>query len=229
LKHSRESVNKKDEKDMTISSDEIPPTAKGNVRKIASTSITTRLLVRDIMNNRVISLSVDDSIKDIAEKMIHNKIGSIIILRAGKHVGIVTDREIVTVGLIADKKPSNIKAEEVMRELYTIDADAYIAEAAKLLRKYNIKRLGVVSNGKIVGVISASDVIAAMPSLVDVVFEKAAIFRYDIGIPRTESKISGYCDVCEEWSDLLKYSEGMFICEECTEQASSTTGVAEGD
>jgi CBS domain-containing protein len=213
--------------DMVIPSDEIPSMAKENVRRNAGTSMTTRLLVRDIMNNNVISSSPRDSIKDIAKKMTHNKIGSIVILRAGKPVGIVTDRDIVTVGLITDEKPSKIKAEEVMQELHTIDADSDIAKAARLLRKYNIKRLGVVSNGKLVGVISASDVISAMPSLVDVVLEKAAIFRYDIGIPRKESKISGYCDVCEEWSDLLKYSEGMFICEECTEQASSTTGVAE--
>lgn len=207
--------------------DEIPSMAKENVRRNAGASMTTRLLVRDIMNNHIISSSPHDSIKDIAKKMTQNKIGSIIIIRAGKPVGIVTDRDIVTVGLITDKKPSEIKAEKVMQELHTIDADADIAKAAKLLRKYNIKRLGVVSNGKLVGVISASDVIAAMPSLVDVVLEKAAILRYDIGMPRTESKISGYCDVCEEWSDLLKYSEGVFICEECTEQAASTTGVAE--
>jgi hypothetical protein len=67
-----------------------------------------------------------------------------------------------------------------------------------------------------------------MTSLVDVVLEKAAILRYDIRMPRTESRISGCCDICEEWSDLLKYSEGMFICKGGTEQASSsTTGIAE--
>jgi CBS domain-containing protein len=109
--------------------------------------MTTRLLIRDIMNNHVIFSSLDDSIKGIAKKMTHNKIGSIIIIfRAGKPVGIVTDRAIVTVGLITDKKPSKIKAEELMQELHTIDADADIAKAAKLLRKYNIKRLGVVSS-----------------------------------------------------------------------------------
>jgi CBS domain-containing protein len=212
---------------MVASSGEIPYMAKENVRRNEGTSMTTRLLVRDIMNNNIISSSPDDSIVNIAKKMIHNKIGSIIILRAGKPVGIVTDRDIVTVGLVTDRKPSKIKAEEVMQKLHTIDADVDIANAAKLFRKYNIKRLGVVAGGRLAGVISASDVIAAMPSLVDVVLEKAAILRYDIGMPRTESKISGYCDVCEEWSDLLKYSEGVFICEECTEQASSTTGVAE--
>lgn len=211
----------------SLPSNEVPSMRKRKVRKISDTTMTTRLLARDIMNSLVISSSSDDSIKDIAKKMVQDKIGSIVIVRAGEPVGIVTDRDIVTVGLTTDEKPSMIKAGEVMQELHTIDADADMATAAKILRKYNIKRLGVASNGKLAGIISASDVIAAMPSLVDVVLEKAGVLRYDIGMPRTESKISGYCDICEEWSDLLKYSDGVFICEECTEQASSTTGVAE--
>jgi predicted transcriptional regulator len=94
----------------------------------------TRLLVSDIMNDNVISSSPDDSIKDVAEKMTQNKIGSIITLRGGKPVGIVIDRDIVMVGLITDEKPRKIKAEEVMQELHTIDVDADIAKAAKLLR-----------------------------------------------------------------------------------------------
>jgi hypothetical protein len=51
---------------------------------------------------------------------------------ADKPIGIITDRLIVTVGLITDKKPSKIKAEGLMQELGTRDAD--IAEAAKLLQ-----------------------------------------------------------------------------------------------
>jgi hypothetical protein len=48
---------------------------------------------------------------------------------------------------------------------------------------------------------------------VDVVSEKAGIIRGEIGRPA--SNVSGYCDECGEWSDLLMYSEGTFTCEEC--------------
>jgi hypothetical protein len=46
-----------------------------------------------------------------------------------------------------------------------------------------------------------------------VVSEKAAMIRGEIGRPA--SAISGYCDECGDWSDLLMYSEGTFTCEEC--------------
>ena len=51
-----------------------------------------------------------------------------------------------------------------------------------MLRKHNIKRLGVVYKNKLVGIISSSDVIAVTPELVDVVSEKAAIIRGELGI-----------------------------------------------
>jgi hypothetical protein len=78
------------------------------------------------------------------------------------------------------------------------------------LRKHGIKRLGVVYKNRLVGIISASDVIAVTPDLVDVVSEKAALIRGETG--RATGKVSGYCDECGEWSDLLQYDEGTFIC-----------------
>lgn len=193
--------------------------------------ITTKLSVRDIMRSPVVSLSPDDSIKDVAKAMRDKKMGSIVIVKEdGRPVGIVYDRDIVTAGVARDARPSEIRAKEVMQELRTIGADADIIDAARLLRKHNIKRLGVTDkNNRLVGIISASDVIAVEPSLVGVVSEKAALLRYDLGLPRTEGKISGYCDSCEEWSDLLQYSEGAFICEQCREDASGGSGGAAGE
>ena len=51
------------------------------------------------------------------------------------------------------------------------------------------------------------------PDLVDVVSEKAAIIRGELGRPA--GNVSGYCDECSEWSDLLQYDEGTFVCEVC--------------
>lgn len=197
-------------------------------KKRGDTGITTKVVVRDIMKSQVISSSPDDSIKDVAEKMRDKKIGSIVIVKNGNPVGIVYDRDIVTIGVANDARPSELRAKEVMQELYTIEADADFIDAARLLRKHNIKRLGVTDKNKLVGIISASDIIAVEPSLVGIVSEKAAIIRYDLGLPRTEGKISGYCDSCEEWSDLLQYSEGVFICEQCREDASGEGGITKG-
>ncbi|MCI0557138.1 MAG: CBS domain-containing protein, partial [Nitrososphaera sp.] len=181
--------------------------------------MTTRVLVRDIMNSPVVSASPGATVRDLARKMKDEKIGSIVIMDNSKPVGIVTDWDIVSNGVVKDVRPGEIKAEEVMRPIHTIEGEEGITEAARQLRKHNIKRLGVVYKNRLVGIISSSDVIAVTPELVDVVSEKAAIIRGELGISRPAGKVSGYCDECGEWSDLLQYDEGTFICEVCRGEA----------
>lgn len=195
---------------------------KKPVRQHADANMTTRVLVRDIMNSPVVTASPDDSIMDIAKKMKEEKIGSIVIMKEGKPVGIVTDWDIVSGGVYKDVKPSAIKAGEVMKDIHTIESQESITEAARLLRKHSIKRLGVIYKNRLVGIISSSDVIAVTPELVDVVSEKAAIIRGELGISRPASKVSGYCDECGEWSDFLQYDEGTFICEVCRGESSAS-------
>ena len=193
---------------------------KKPVREHADANMTTRVLIRDIMNSPVISALPNDTIRDIAKKMKEEKIGSIVIMEKDKPVGIVTDWDIVSNGLIKDVKPSQIKAKDVMQSIHTIESEESITEAARQLRKHNIKRLGVVYKNRLAGIISSSDVIAVTPDLVDVVSEKAAIIRGELGIVRPPSNVSGYCDECSEWSDLLQHNEGTFICEVCRGESS---------
>ena len=192
---------------------------KKPVREHADANMTTRVLVRDIMNSPVISASPHDTIKDIATKMKEERIGSIIIMEKEETVGIVTDWDIVSNAVVKDVKPSLLKASEIMQKLHTIEGEEGVTEAARMLRQHNIKRLGVVYKNRLVGIISASDVIAVTPDLVDVISEKAALMRGEIG--RSAGNVSGYCDECGEWSDLLQYSEGTFTCEECRGETAS--------
>lgn len=191
---------------------------KKPVREHADANMTTRVLVRDIMNSPVVSATPSDTVRDIARKMKEEKIGSIVIMEKDKPVGIVTDWDIVSNGLTKDVKPSQIIAKDVMQEIHTIESEEGITEAARQLRKHNIKRLGVVYKKRLVGIISSSDVIAVTPDLVDVVSEKAAIIRGEIG--RQAGNVSGYCDECSEWSDFLQYDEGTFVCEVCRGESS---------
>jgi signal-transduction protein with cAMP-binding, CBS, and nucleotidyltransferase domain len=145
--------------------------------------------------------------------MKEERIGSIIIMENEKAVGIVTDWDIVSNAVIKDIKPTMVKASDIMQKLHTIEGEEGITEAARILRQHNIKRLGVVYKNRLVGIISASDVIAVTPDLVDVISEKASLMRGEIG--RSAGNVSGYCDECGEWSDLLQFDEGTFSCEEC--------------
>ena len=186
---------------------------KKPVRQHGDANMTTRVLVRDIMNSPVISASPQHTIKNIATKMKEERIGSIVIMENEKAAGIVTDWDIVSNAVVKDVKPSEVKASDIMQTLHTIEGEEGVTEAARVLRQHNIKRLGVVYKNRLVGIISASDVIAVTPDLVDVISEKAAVMRGEIG--RLAGNISGYCDECGEWSDLLQFNEGTFKCEEC--------------
>jgi CBS domain-containing protein len=186
---------------------------KKPVRQHGDANMTTRVLVRDIMNSPVISASPQHTIKDIATKMKEERIGSIVIMENEKAAGIVTDWDIVSNAVVKDVKPTEVKASDIMQTLHTIEGEEGVTEAARVLRQQNIKRLGVVYKNRLVGIISASDVIAVTPDLVDVISEKAAVMRGEIG--RSAGNISGYCDECGEWSDLLQFNEGTFVCEEC--------------
>lgn len=182
-------------------------------KKHRDANMPTRILVRDIMNSPVISALPHSTIEEVGSKMKDHKIGSIIIMENGKPLGIVTDWEIVSNIVTKDIKPSMLRASDIMQQLHTIEGEEGVTEAARLLRQHNIKRLGVVYKSKLVGIISASDVISVTPDLVDVISEKASLLRGEIG--RGPGNISGYCDECGEWSDLLQYEGGSFTCEEC--------------
>ena len=101
---------------------------KKPIREHTDAHMTTRVLVRDIMNSPVVSASPNDTIHDIAKKMKDENIGSIIIMEKDKPVGIVTDWDIVSKAIVNDAKPSQIKAKEVMKEIYTIESEESITE-----------------------------------------------------------------------------------------------------
>lgn len=177
--------------------------------------VMSKLLVKDIMNRPVITATPAASAKELADKMSKAKIGSVVIMESDKPVGIVSDWDIVSKASIRDEEPSKIFAKEIMQPLQTVNSEGSVTDAAKLLRKYRTKRLGVTDGKQLVGVVSASDIIAVMPEMVDVVSEKTSMLSGGFG--RGPANTSGYCDECDEWSDYLQHTDGRFLCDECRE------------
>ena len=79
------------------------------------------------------------------------------------------------------------------------------------MSRLNIRRLGVMYKGKLVGLISSRDILSVMPELIEILVEKA---RIEGEIPESPP-MAGYCDNCGRWSDDLKEVEGRFLCKEC--------------
>jgi len=177
--------------------------------------LPTTIQVKDVMSNKVITVSPDASVSQTAVLMNINNIGSIIVTdNSGRPIGIITERDIVKRLVAKNLVPSSVKAEEIMSSpVKTISPNAELSEAARIMHRSGIRRLVVVSDSRLIGVITSRDIIEITPSLVEIITEKVLISKE----PPTSDELptAGYCDLCGQWSDVLIALEGQFLCHEC--------------
>jgi len=122
--------------------------------------------VRDIMYTRLFSIPFDASAESAAKMMEENNVGALLVEKEGKKIGIVTEWDIVRRVTAAEKDPKEIIVDEIKSyPLIFVDSEFDIFEAAELMRKHDIRRLMVVHDGNIVGVISTSIICHNLSSL----------------------------------------------------------------
>jgi CBS domain-containing protein len=113
--------------------------------------------VSEIMTTNVETCSLLDNMYEVALKMKELNVGAIPIVDEGTLVGMITDRDIVIRGT-AEKHPGSTKVEEIMsKELITVTPDTTTEEASRLMADNQVRRLPVVDNGKLVGIVSLGD------------------------------------------------------------------------
>ena len=115
--------------------------------------------LRDIMTNQVVRIHPEETVSVAARMMEHNNIGAMPVCgRDGRLCGMVTDRDIVTRCLAAGKTPETTSVREVMTgKVYVARPDMEVTMAAGLMGKEQIRRLPVMENGKLCGMISLGD------------------------------------------------------------------------
>ena len=114
------------------------------------------------MTARVVKVSAEEPVRKAAELMKEWNIGAVPVEKNGKFSGIITDRDII-LRCMAAGKPDTVKAEDVMTDvkLVSISPEHSVTEAARLMAKEQVRRLPVCDNGKIVGILSLSDIAGA--------------------------------------------------------------------
>ncbi|SFE11051.1 CBS domain-containing protein [Bacillus sp. OV194] len=114
--------------------------------------------ISDIMTTNVDACSPQDSIYEIAVKMKQDNVGVIPVCEGKKLLGVITDRDIV-IRAVAEKKQGSTKVTDVMSsELVTGSPDMNIEEASDLMSKDQIRRLPIVENSNLVGIVSLGDI-----------------------------------------------------------------------
>jgi len=125
------------------------------------------LLVRDVMTTDVKTVRPFSTVKDVVQKMNKFGIGSIVVVEEDRPIGIITERDILRRILEPFLDPSVIKAKDIMStKLVTVSGDVSIEEAARLMANRKIKKLPVVENEKLVGIVTSMDVMRANPKIV---------------------------------------------------------------
>jgi len=136
------------------------------------------VLVRDVMSKDVRVVRPDTSVKEVVATMNKFDIGSIIVVQGDRPVGIITERDILRRLVEPCLAPETLTARQVMTSpVLTISETASIEEAAKLMAKKRVKRLPVMNDGKLVGIVTFTDIVTNVPTMLSLLEELIRPYR----------------------------------------------------
>lgn len=113
--------------------------------------------LREIMTTDCSTVTLKDNVYEVAVKMKKEDTGFIPVVEGRKLIGVITDRDLVLRGY-AEKREGSASVEQVMSDrVVSVSPDTTVDEAAKLMAKEQIRRLPVVENGELAGIVSIGD------------------------------------------------------------------------
>ncbi|MEX2060868.1 MAG: CBS domain-containing protein [Nitrosopumilaceae archaeon] len=119
----------------------------------------SKILVRDIMSNSLISADPSTTVYQIAKLMEKGGVGAIIVKKDNMPAGIITDRDFA-IKIVSQKYPLDTPVHKVASyPLQTINANESILVAAELMSSKKIRKLAVVENEKVVGIITSTNLV----------------------------------------------------------------------
>ena len=114
--------------------------------------------LRDIMTQNPVTLEVTDTVTAAARTMRDANIGDVVVLEKGEVRGVLTDRDIVVRALAEGRDPlRTIVGDLCSRELTTVAPADGIEDAVAIMRDKAIRRLPVVEDSRLVGIVSLGD------------------------------------------------------------------------
>jgi signal-transduction protein with cAMP-binding, CBS, and nucleotidyltransferase domain len=143
------------------------------------------------------------------------KIGNVIVVENKQPIGILTESDILKKVVAEGKDANDVIIKNIMSTpVIVIDPYVTLDEAMKTMTKCNIRRLPVVENEELIGVITEKDIFRLSPILHEISHE-----WYNIKV-RDESYLkkqvfSGKCEDCGILSTNLKNIDGRLLCEDC--------------
>ena len=125
--------------------------------------------VRDIMTDQVITVSPGESVETAARMLTHYNIGILpVCSENGALRGLVTDRDLVTRCLASNRNPAKTTVREIMTDsVLAVQPDMEAGVAAHMMGRQQVRRLPVVADGKLCGMVSLGDLAVREESTMD--------------------------------------------------------------
>jgi CBS domain-containing protein len=164
--------------------------------------------VKEAMSPKVLTVGPETTVARAAKLMAQRSVGSVVVVKSKKPLGILTERDLLMKVLSADLKPSKISVKSIMSSpIITVPPDTEITEALRIMAKNKIRRLPVVVQGKLVGIVTTSDIMAISPELME-------------NPPQPEEPVRGeieesVCESCGEITTALYEVNGTWVCDNC--------------
>ncbi len=139
--------------------------------------------VKDIMTKEVVTIDPNKTVFEAAELMESSGLGCLIVVIKAFPVGIITERDIVR-RIVAKRESIDLKVRDVMtKTLMTVGPDTSLRDAARLMSSNKIRRLPVLKNNKLVGIVVASDFVRNVGKKTTTEEILDALGRYPAGNP----------------------------------------------
>jgi CBS domain-containing protein len=125
------------------------------------------LNVEDVMVDEVITIDADSTVYKAVRLMNKHEIGCVVVVLKGKPVGIITERDMLKRVLAKSVDPEKINVSDIMSAPLIIGKPKMeIENAVKLMFKTKIKKLPVVHGGKLIGLVTLTDITRFQPHMI---------------------------------------------------------------
>lgn len=173
-----------------------------------------KVIVREAMKMQPVTVAPDETVQQAALLMKTNKIGSCIVV-SDKPIGIITESDIVRKVVSEGKIGKDTLVKDVMSSpIIIIDPFVTLEDALVTMSKCNIRRLPVIKDDELIGIITEKDIARISPILNQITEEWYNVSKRD-EIHYKQQIFSGKCEDCATLSSRLRNIDGRLLCEDC--------------
>jgi len=123
--------------------------------------------IRNIMVSEVVTTKIDSTVEEAVKLMNEHEIGCLIVTQDNQPIGILTERDLLKRILAKSKDLKTMKVEEVMsRPLISVEPSAQLGDVSRLMFQKNIKKMPIIKKGKLVGLVTLTDILRIQPQLI---------------------------------------------------------------